>query len=299
MKKAFRGTTLNKKSMAHLEKINEIIEEYQDQGYKLTLRQLYYQLVSKNVIPNHVREYKKLSRVLTEGRMSGIVDWDAIEDRLRQPQNVYSVNSITEALEDTASMYRRKRQKGQDNHIEVWVEKDAISNVLKRVTQKYGINLLVNRGFSSVTAIKDAYDRFEWRIREGKKIVILYLGDHDPSGLDMIRDINKRVGEMLMHPFPVIDDVFELKPIALTMDQIKQYDPPPNPAKITDSRSPKYIEEFGGVSWEVDALPPEVMHDLLDYHIKDNLDLDKYNRVVAQESNEKSIITKFIEDYEN
>jgi len=233
MKQKFRDTQLGKKSLAHLEKINEIISDYQAQGYKLTLRQLYYQLVSRNVIANHDREYKKLSRVLTDGRMSGIVDWDAIEDRLRVPQNVYSVNDIYEALQDTIDQYRLKRQEGQKNHIEVWVEKDAISNVLKRVTQKYGINILVNRGYGSVTAMKDAYERYVWRIRKGQNAVILYLGDHDPSGLDMIRDISKRVNEMLdYHAYSC-----QVVPIALTMEQIKEHDPPPNPAKLTDSRS--------------------------------------------------------------
>lgn len=297
MKQAFRGTSLNKKSMAHLNKVNEIIEDYQAQGYKLTLRQLYYQLVSRNVIANHDREYKKLSRILTEGRMCGLVDWDAIEDRLRRPQNVYTVVDIEDALQDTYDQYRLNRQLGQSKHIEVWVEKDAISNVLKRVTQKYGINILVNRGFASVTAIKDAYNRFKRKIKDGKDVVILYLGDHDPSGLDMIRDINARVSEMLDYDFAYSRDMFTVDPIALTMPQIKKYNPPPNPAKVTDSRSPKYIEKYGQVSWEVDALPPEVLHKILEDNILQNLDKTKYNNMLVKERKEKAKILQFIDQY--
>lgn len=297
MKQKFRDTKLNAKSMAYLEEINSIIEDYQDQGYKLTLRQLYYQLVSKNIVKNEDKQYKKLSRVLTEGRMAGIVDWDAIEDRLRRPQNVYTVEDVADALEDTCNQYRLNRQESQQIHIEVWVEKDAISNVLKRVTQKYGINILVNRGYGSVTAMKDAYNRFSRRINQGTEVVILYLGDHDPSGLDMIRDIDKRVSEML--ETDANDLLFDVVPIALTMEQIKKYNPPANPAKITDSRSSEYIRKFGRVSWEVDALPPEVLTEVLETEITKRLDLTQYNKILIRERKEQGQIRKFIDTFEN
>lgn len=299
-KRKFRNTKLNPKSMAWLTNVNEIIEDYQSQGYKLTLRQLYYQLVSKNVIENKDTQYKKLSRVLTEGRMAGLVDWDAIEDRLRRPQNVYSVSGIADALSDTYNQYRLRRQKGQPVHIEVWVEKDAISSVLKRVTQKYGINILVNRGYGSVTAIKDAYDRFSYPLEykdEVNEVVILYLGDHDPSGLDMIRDVNGRVSEMLRQDG--LAGGFKIVPIALTMEQIKKYSPPPNPAKITDTRSPQYIAEYGAVSWEVDALPPEVLNKTLETTILEYLDVKKYDAIVAEEAIQKKEIKTFIDKYQN
>lgn len=303
MKQKFRNTKLNAKSLEHLDKVNNIIEDYQAQGYKLTLRQLYYQLVSKNVIANKNSEYKKLSRVLTEGRMAGLVDWDAIEDRLRKPQNVYTVENIPDALNDTYNQYRLDRRKGQRTLVEVWVEKDAISNVLKRVTQKYGVSILVNRGYGSVTAIKDAYDRYSWRLGRTSdaggidKVVILYLGDHDPSGLDMIRDINVRVGQMLAQDGN--DDLFEIKPIALTKQQIRKYNPPPNPAKLTDTRSPNYIAEHGKVSWEVDALPPEVLHKVLEEAVKEEFDLSQYSKILSRESKQKKEIKLFIDKYEN
>lgn len=301
MKQKFRETKLNAKSMEHLTSVNDIIEDYKAQGYKLTLRQLYYQLVSRNIIANHDREYKKLSRVLTEGRMAGLVDWDAIEDRLRRPQTVYTVDDIPDALEDTYRQYRLNRQKDQLNRVEVWVEKDAISNVLKRVTEKYGVPILVNRGYGSVTAIKDAYDRFSWRLKQVnryggvEKVTILYLGDHDPSGLDMVRDINSRVGEMLNYDGYSSD--FEIKPIALTMDQIKEHKPPPNPAKTTDNRSPEYIKKFGKISWEVDALKPEILTSVLTEAIESEIDMTKYNKIVKRESKEKAEIKLFIDKY--
>lgn len=285
--------------MAHLTMINEIIESYQAQGYKLTLRQLYYQLVSRNTIANNDKEYKKLSRVLTEGRMAGIVDWDAIEDRLRKPSGVYTVEGIRDALEDTVKQYRLNRQRGQDVLVEVWVEKDAISNVLKRVTQKYGINILVNRGYGSVTAMYDAYRRYNYalRYRDVNTVIVLYLGDHDPSGLDMIRDINARVSEMLIQDGN--DTAYTIKPIALTKEQIKKYNPPPNPAKLTDSRSDGYIALHGHQSWEVDALPPEVLDKILDDAICKEIDVRQYDKIVALEAVEKNSIRKIINKFKD
>lgn len=301
MKQAFRTTKLNARSLGHLDKVNSIIEDYQAQGYKLTLRQLYYQLVSRNVIANHDREYKKLSRILTEGRMAGYVDWDAIEDRLRIPQKPYYNVDVLEALNDAHEQYRYDRQLGQTVHLEVWVEKDAISNVLRRVTEKYGVNILVNRGYGSVTTIKDSYERFRNSLlRRGNDIdraVILYLGDHDPSGLDMIRDINKRVSEMMQ--YDQLSGAFSIEPIALTMKQIRKYNPPPNPAKITDSRSPKYIEEYGRVSWEVDALPPEVLHKVLEDAILSEIEINKYDKLIEVEVKDKEKMLKFIGTYED
>ena len=193
MKETFtKKLRLNKANKNQLEIINKIIEEYQAEGYVLTLRQLYYQLVSRDIIPNKQSEYAKLSTLLTKGRMAGIVDWEAIEDRNRKPYIPSAWDSPESIVESAISSYRRNRQEGQETYIELWVEKDALSGVLKRVTEKYHINLIVNKGYSSTSAMYDAYERVKDKVLENKKVVILYLGDHDASGLDMIRDIRDR-----------------------------------------------------------------------------------------------------------
>lgn len=217
---------LSSKNVERLEVINEIIEEYAAQGYKLTLRQLYYQLVSKDIIPNKKTEYAKLSHLLKNGRMAGVVDFEAIEDRIRVPKRPYWVTGIPDALNDTIKQYRLNRQEGQDVYIECFSEKDAISNILYRITKYYHIYLVINRGYSSCTAMHDAHKRFE----KHDNNVILYLGDHDPSGLDMIRDIKDRLEEFGSTP--------EVVPVALTTSQVRQYDPPPNPAKALALTTP-------------------------------------------------------------
>jgi len=239
MKQAFRKKLgLRENNADRLIKINEIIEEYVKQGYRLTLRQLYYQLVSRGIIPNKVSEYAKLSTLLVKGRMAGYVDWDAIEDRLRRTKLPYWVTGIPDAIEDTIRAYRLDRMQGQENYIEVWCEKDALSNVLYRITRKYHIPLMVNRGYSSCTAMHDAYERFEMHIDSGQNAFMLYLGDHDPSGLDMLRDIEERLEEFGIHSL-------NIRHVAITEEQIKKYNPPPNPAKVTDPRAKWYIQKYG------------------------------------------------------
>jgi hypothetical protein len=279
MKIKYRDIHLSKANLVRLDEINRIIVSYQRQGYRLTLRQLYYQLVSRDVIPNNTKEYGKLSGLLKEGRMAGVVDWEAIEDRLRKPDRPAHWDSPEQIIQACIDQYRCDRMEGQSTYLEVWVEKDALSGVLKRVTEKYGINIVVNRGYSSATAMHDAHERFETEIRKigASEIKVIYVGDFDPSGQDMIRDVRDRIAE-----FNGSYD-FEIMPIALTWDQIQEHDPPTNPAKITDPRAKAYIEKYGEYSWEVDALPPEVLDRLLDDAIQGKIDDFQYRAVLEVE----------------
>jgi len=279
---------LSKANKQRLEQINEIIVRYAAQGYRLTLRQLYYQLVSQALIPNKVTEYAKLSKLLVNGRMGGEVDWDSIEDRLRVPKIPYWVTGVAGAIKDTIDQYRLNRMEGQDNYIEVWCEKDALSNVLYRVTEEYHIRLMVNRGYSSCTAMHDAYERLD--ARSDLKSYILYLGDHDPSGLDMVRDIRDRLDGFGVEDVEVIH-------VAITREQIDEHNPPPNPAKVTDPRAGEYIAQHGDTSWEVDALNPETLHELLVNEIVELIDRDKYEAVLEREEEDKEKLREFAGRY--
>jgi hypothetical protein len=291
MKTAYRDDLhLSKSNVKRLEEVNAIIKKYAAEGYRLTLRQLYYQLVTMGLIANEKSEYAKLGNILVKGRMAGIVDWEAIEDRIRVPNLPYWVSDIPDALDDTIRAYRLNRQEGQDNYIEVWCEKDALSNVLKRVTYKYHINLIVNRGYSSCTAMHDASNRFQQAMQNGQDIKLLYLGDHDPSGLDMIRDILDRETEFNIR--------LEVKHLALTTKQVQKYDPPPNPAKIKDPRAGQYISEHGDTSWEVDALEPKVLHAILNKAIEKYMDMDGYNEQLEQEKRDKAKLQDYIDNFD-
>ncbi len=308
MKQLFRKIRLSKANKERLLQINSIIIEYQSQWYTLTLRQLYYQLVSRDVIPNKASEYSKLSTLLKEWRMGGIVDWGAIEDRVRRPQRPYFVSGIKWAIEDTIEQYRLDRMAGQDVYIEVWVEKDALSWVLKRVTNLYGINIMVNRWYSSVSAMYDAFNRFMHAHDNDQKIRILYLWDYDPSWVDMIRDIRDRITEFFSYTWEdveygyVWDDAnyswmdFDIIPIALTREQIDRYNPPPNPAKITDPRAKNFISEHWHQSWEVDALKPQILNSILTNNIEDLIDQSKFNHIVRKEKQDISQLEKIFKE---
>lgn len=280
---------LNKANKAMLSTINTIIESYSEQGYVLTLRQLYYQLVARDIIANKTTEYAKLSRLLKKGRMAGVVDWESIEDRTRQPYIPYSASSIQEALNDLSSWFRIDRQQGQNNYIEILVEKDALSGVLKRITSKYHVRLLVNRGYTSVSAMYKSYQRLIERAQQGQSIVLLYIGDHDPSGLDMVRDVTER-----LETFGV---TAKIEHVALTQAQIKKFDPPPNPAKIKDPRAKWYIKNFGNTSWEVDAIDPTKLNEIVSSKIEKFLDMDKFHRLLKEEQKKIEQLQKFAYEY--
>jgi len=294
MKEQFRKEKISVKKLVYIDTINIILKEYEEMGYTLTLRQLYYQLVARDFIPNHAREYSKLSGILVTARMNGLVDWDMIEDRVRRPELPYWVRGIKHAIDDTIGAYRLDRQKGQKNYIEIWTEKDAVSNILKRVSYYHHIRLMVNRGYSSCSAMKNAYDRISWRtggMLSGQNPVIIYVGDHDPSGLDMIRDIEERLEEFGLCSLTV-------NHIALTSNQIDDYNPPPNPTKITDPRAKWYIEKFGESSWELDALRPDVLQEIVTNAVEELIDLDLFASVLKQEKVDKEKLASFAEDFE-
>lgn len=285
--------------------IIDIVEEYEQLGYTLTLRQLHYQLVTNNWIVNHTTAYKKLGCILDDCRYAGLIDWDSIEDRGRVPYLPYAVDSVAQALEDAHDQYRRNRQEGQDNIVEVWTEKDALSGIMRRSTEKYHVRLVVNKGYTSSSAIYEAYQRVLINVQQAKATTILYFGDHDPSGLDMIRDIRERLYFMLQNgtykeafsSYTDMDRFLNVIPIGLSMKQIRQYKLPANPTKMTDTRSDKYIELYGKTCWEVDALKPEVLTAILEKNIEAQINVDTYKEMLITEGEDKMQLYKIVKKF--
>jgi len=277
--------------------IISIVDEYAAEGYILTLRQLHYQFVGHvEGFINHITAYKKLGDIVDDCRYSGTIDWGAIEDRGRVPYIPYSVNSVEHALQDTIDQYRLDRQEGQSNHVELWSEKDALAGILRRSTEKYHIQLIINKGYSSSSAMYSAYNRILNNSLHEGMTTILYFGDHDPSGLDMVRDISERLTFMIEQGeyHLVASDIFQIIQIGLTMQQIKKYKLPPNPTKLTDSRSDKYIAKFGKTCWEVDALKPQVLTSIIESHIQQQIDVEKYKEMVTREKGDIEELENFI-----
>ena len=270
----------------------EVIAEYAAQGYNLTLRQLYYQLVARDIIPNANLWYKHLGDVVSKGRMAGFIDWDAIVDRGRVPVMPSDWSGPAAILESAAQSFRLDRWAGQKYHVEVWCEKDALSGVIEPVCNRFHVRFLANRGYSSSTAMYDAAKRFDAAYARGFEPVVLYLGDHDPSGLDMSRDITDRLHLLTYGAGVAVDR------LALNYGQVEEYGPPPNPTKITDSRAGGYISVYGMESWELDALEPQVLDTLISESIGRLIDQEEYQAVLDAEEEGRTAIRRAAESLE-
>lgn len=249
--KAFRGT-----SSEIIDQANDIIDEYRRQGFLLTLRQLYYQFVSRDLLPNSLKSYKRLGGIINDGRMAGLIDWNAIEDRTRNVKRNPHWSSPAEILRSCEEQFAYDKWESQPYAPEVWIEKDALVGVIEGVCRGLDVPFFACRGYSSQSEQWRAGVRFEQAIAEGRIPILFHLGDHDPSGIDMTRDNQDRLSLFARK------DV-EVRRLALNWDQIHKYNPPPNPAKDKDSRFHAYKAQYGKASWELDALDPRVISSLI------------------------------------
>lgn len=282
MKIKYQDQTFRAETRAIIDKANEIIAEYEEMGYQLTIRQLYYQFVARDILPNTDKSYDKLSCTISDARLAGLIDWDAIKDRTRFSRSLSHWNSPSEIVEVAVRQYRRNKWKTQPCYVEVWVEKDALIDVIEQASQALGVTCFSCRGYVSQTAMWEASTRLITQEQKGKECVLFHLGDHDPSGIDMTRDIADRLA--------LFRSDVDVRRIALTMDQIRQYNPPPNPAKLSDSRCEGYIKEYGTESWELDALDPPVLAELIRSNVTPLIDQEKWEKEVEQEKKEKAAL---------
>ena len=281
MREAFIDKTFSAGSLATIDQANEIIEDYRAQGYLLTLRQLYYQFVSKDLIENTLKSYKRLGAVLNDGRLAGLIDWAAIEDRTRELKTESHWDSPADIILASLRGYRLDKWANQDNYCEVWIEKEALAGVAERICKRLDVPRFACRGYVSQSEQYVAGKRLEeLATDQGKKVTIIHLGDHDPSGIDMTRDNLERLAMFS-------GGAVNVQRIALNMDQIEQYSPPPNPAKLTDSRAVDYISRFGRDSWELDALEPRVLERLIREAVEPLIDSEALRDVWDQEKTDK------------
>jgi len=262
----------------------DIIEEYEGQGYTLTLRQLYYQFVSRDLIPNSLRAYKRLGQIVNDGRLAGEISWYSIEDRTRNLSALSHWTSPADIIRSAARGFRIDKWKGQTFRVEVWIEKEALAGVFQRVCEEEDVPFFSCRGYVSQSEMWSAAQRMAGYHEDGQTPLILHFGDHDPSGIDMTRDILERLE--LFEGFP------EVERLALNMDQVTEFSPPPNPAKVTDSRFEGYLRRYGGESWELDALEPSVLSGLVRSRIHAARDPDLWEEKIEVERGHLSMLNK-------
>lgn len=283
MKEAFQDISFRTSSLTIIAQADQIIREYQARGFTLTLRQLYYQFVSRDLLKNAQTEYKRLGKIVNDARIAGKLDWSAIEDRTRNVKRPSVWRSPGDIIEAVADQYQEDLWIGQPYRPEVWIEKDALVGVIEGVCKELRVPYFACRGYASQSEIYDAGKRFR-RTAQGRQTpVVLHLGDHDPSGLDMTRDLEERLSMFAGRPV-------EVRRLALNMTQIEEYDPPPNPAKDTDARFEGYQEEFGDSSWELDALDPDVISGLIRDELDGLTDATRWSAAVrAEDSNREAL----------
>jgi len=231
----------------------------------VSVRQIYYGLVSLQLINNNLNEYRRIVRIVKRGRLAGIIDFNKVVDDTRGAEKTSSWSSIEEILGAAVDQYRSDWWIDQENYIEVWLEKRALRRIFLPITDAVDVSLCIGGGYQSWSEVWEAKERY--RLRKEQQIIILYFGDLDPSGKDMPRDIKSR--------FDTLGINVEIKEIALTKDDIEQYDLPKNPTKKKDTRKKGYIEKYG-ITWsvELDALPPEILQDRIRKAILEHVDFD-------------------------
>src|SRR3989344_3933701 len=272
------------KSNKHSNILREVSNILVELGIQVTVRQLYYQLVSKQVIENTINSYKNFDRILTKARKEQLIDDSNIVDTSKPILIPSTWININEFLQDVSNAYRKSVWNTQDNHIEIWLEKDALRSVFQPITDKYDVALVIGKGYQSYTNLKET----SHRIQENKELNICYFGDFDPTGLDIERNISSTLIEL--------NTKHNIRRIALTKEQIEKYDIPPQPTKVSDTRTAKHKELHGDIAVELDALDPRILTKLIEDTIISFLDINKYNTTKQQEKKEQETIKKLIGD---
>lgn len=281
--KKFRQDTLDRLAQA-----NSIIEEYENQNMAITLRQLYYQFVARGLMENASENYGRLGTLINNGRLAGLVSWTAIEDRGRQLNGYQIFNGPDAAVKWlTKKHYRTDMWAEQPYRPEVWVEKHALEGVIGMMCNTLRVDFFAPGGYNSQSNQWQAGRRLANYIHKGQRPIIFHLGDHDPSGIDMTRDNQERLSMFAGTEIQVVR-------LALNMDQINKYKPPPNPAKLDDPRATDYVRKYGTESWELDALEPIVIHNLIEDAVLRIRDAKVWDAALKQEAEDKIVLTEMV-----
>lgn len=262
------GWKPHRKTLAVIEAARRILAGY---GHRPTLRRVFYELVSADLIPNTERAYKNLSYQLDRARWAGLIDPDAFDDLQRQPDVLPAWDGPGDFVRSVVPQYRSDWWRGAPLRVELWAEKAAVTGILAPVAREYGIPFLAMRGFGSFTAVHDAVERAQWYEADGTEAVdVLYVGDFDPSGMAMDEDLTDRLARMGgLHAF---------ERVALTRAQVDDFDLIPQPVKRRDSRAADW--QHGG-SWELDAVPVGQLIGLIRKAVEDRLPDDFEDRKAA------------------
>lgn len=273
-----------RQTLVVVEQANAIIAEYQADDLRLTLRQLFYQFVARALLPNTVKNYRRLLGIITTARDGGLIDWDAMEDRVREVVTHSAWDSPADIVKSAAGSYQEDLWATQRYRPEVWIEKAALLGVIEGICRELRVPYFANIGNASQPLLHEAGQRFAGFLDHGLIPLVLHLGDHDPNGIDMTRDITERLKRYARAPIAV-------RRIALNLEQVREHNPPPNFAKETDTRFAGYVRSFGTREcWELDALPPNVIVDLVRGHVTGLIDRPAWQAALDRETQNRALL---------
>lgn len=284
-----------------LDHANTIREDYNRQDMKLTLRQMYYRFVAQGISPSGQLHYKRIGDVLTDARYDGSFPIEGLEDRGREvhPGSFTRLDNdgIEAALRQSASWLRdfpeitlkHDRWAGQPHHVSVWVEKQALEGVFQPTCDELGVSWFACKGYPSVSALWEWIQQVQRSMNHRSRLLgcerhegaaedctVLYFGDHDPDGWEIPRSALRNLKKLMAVKGIRIPLVFNR--IALNMDQIEQYEPPPFEAKMSSARYAGYVKEHAtDEAWELDALEPVTLRDLIRENVEEYFDQDIYD----------------------
>lgn len=261
--------------------IDEAAEIVQSYSTGVTLRQLFYRLVSRQLIPNKQSAYSRLSSLTAQARREG---WfpDLI-DNTRQIRRPAHWDGPDDAMDAIISQFRRDRTEGQDYSLYVAVEKNALATLISSWYRDKGIPVLAFGGYPSQTFVTDIINDIE---SQNRPAILIYGGDFDATGVDILRDFIKRTEGSWE----------ETKRIALNEDQIKTYKLPPLPGKSWDPRAANFIAQYGKLlQVELDALPPDVLKNIYDEAVDEYWDYEAQKKCMRREEKERK---QFIKPHE-
>lgn len=279
---AFDNKTIRQAKKTLIAQANEIIEEYRQRRYTLTLRQLFYQFVSRELLLNDQKQYNALGAAITDGRNLGLIPWDMIEDRTRhrsplvESSNTDADEIMHDGLGRVGYGYRENLWASQKYRPEVWVEKDALIDVVRRGCT-HGVPHFSTHGYCSEPLLHEAAKHFLRQLDDGFIPVVLHLADHDSSGIQMTQDIHDKLWKFCR------GTEIEVRRIGLHQEQALSHRLPPNLVKDTDTRSAAYEEDYGDECWELDALDPDVIVRLVRDELGKIIDEEAWRKAEEQQ----------------
>ena len=269
--------TPHRRSHAELDTIYAAMVRIVAADHPMTLRGLFYRLVSEGLIPKAENEYEKVGRYLLKLRRSGAIPYSSIADSTRWMRKPRTYDSFQDALWQTAETYRRALWNDQAAYVEIWCEKDTLAGILTQETAAWDVPLMVVRGFGSETYL---YEASQGIAAQGKPAYLYLLTDHDPSGLASAGDVARKIARFLPG-FPCA-----VERVAVTEEQIAAWNLPTRPTKTSDSRS----KSFAGESVELDAIPPATLRALVRDCIERHIDPAILRRTWNLEEQERATL---------